>query len=67
MHEAAQFARWSLGMQGIVNAKVWNPSKATDEVDVSPPGIGIHPKEQRQSTCDDDVGNILIISPVCVH
>jgi hypothetical protein len=46
-HTAAQIAHWSAGAQAMVNAKVWDPSKATDEVDVSPPGIANHQKEQR--------------------
>jgi hypothetical protein len=51
----------------MVNAKVQDPGKAADEVDVSPPGIGLHQKEQRQPTFGDNIGDILIIFSVCVH
>jgi hypothetical protein len=51
----------------MVHAKVWDPSKATDEVDISPPGIGLHQKESRQPAFDNDIGDILIILSVRVH
>jgi hypothetical protein len=51
-------------MHGI---KVWNPSKTTDEVDVSLPGIGIHQKEQRQPAFNGNIGDILIVFSVCAH
>ncbi|KAJ7864023.1 armadillo-type protein [Mycena leptocephala] len=34
------------GAQAVVNAKVWDPSKAADEVDISPSGIGLDQKNQ---------------------
>jgi hypothetical protein len=51
----------------MVNAKVWDPSKAADELDISPPGIANHQKEQRQPTFSHNVRDILIISSVRVH
>jgi hypothetical protein len=66
-HTAAQIARWSAGAQTMVNAKVWNPSKATDEVDVSLPGIGLHQKESRQPAFDSNIEDILIVFSVHVH
>jgi hypothetical protein len=62
----AQIARWSVGAQAMVNAKVWDPSKATDEVDVSP-GIGFYQKESRQPTFDNKFEDIFIVFSVCVH
>jgi hypothetical protein len=38
--------------------------KATDEVDVSPPGIGLNQKESRQPTFEDKIGDILIVFSV---
>jgi hypothetical protein len=67
MHTTAQIACWSVGAQAMVNAKVWDPSKAIDEVDVSLLGIGCNQKESRQSTFDGNIGDILVIFSVCFH
>jgi hypothetical protein len=50
----------------MVNAKVWDPSKAADEVDVSLPDIGLHQKDSRQTTFKGKIGDILIVFPVRV-
>jgi hypothetical protein len=64
---AAQIAHWSVGAQAMVNAKVWDPSKAADEVDVSLPGIGLHQKESTQTTFEGKIGDVLIIFSVRGH
>ncbi|KAJ7913986.1 hypothetical protein B0H13DRAFT_1873448 [Mycena leptocephala] len=66
-HTAAQITRWSGGMQAVVNAKVQDPSKAINEVDISPPGIGLHQKESRQPAFHNNIEDILIIFSVCFH
>jgi hypothetical protein len=51
----------------MVHAKVWDPSKATHEVDISHSGIGLHQKESRPLAFGRNVEDILIIFSVCVH
>jgi hypothetical protein len=51
----------------MVNAKVWDPSKAADEVDLSLPGIGLHQKESIQPAFEGNIGDILIVFSVRVH
>jgi hypothetical protein len=66
-HTAAQIAHWLVGVQAMVNAKVWDPSKATYEVDISHSGIGLHQKESKQPTFDNKIRDVLIVFSVCVH
>jgi hypothetical protein len=62
-----RFAHWSEGTQAMVDAKVRDPGKAADEIDISPPGIEIHQTEQRQPTFDGNIGDVLVVFSVCVH
>jgi hypothetical protein len=68
-HTAPQLEHWSEGVQAIVNAKVQDPSKVADEVDVLLPlaGIGICQKESRQPTFDNESGHIHVIFAVRTH
>jgi hypothetical protein len=56
-----------VGAQAMANAKVQDPNKTTDEVDISPSGIANHQKEQKQPAFDGNIGDLLIISSVRVH
>jgi hypothetical protein len=48
----------------MVNGKVQNSGNATDEVDGSPPGLGIHRKEWKQRAFNSNIGDILIVFSV---
>jgi hypothetical protein len=50
----------------MVNAKVQDPSKIADEVDISPPGIGIHQREWKQRAFDGNGGDVLVLFSVGV-